>query len=132
MSKIKTSKIIIRPFIPSMKNEKEEGREPFAVLKFGNVEVELDYTVMRCLDLDIKNECFVKAVSIANASFREIVKEMEFVLYGRLPDNHRDSKHPYLSSLTHNPLHPNNPEITVKTVEERTGWVDLGWSDVEF
>ena len=51
---MKTSKIKIRPFIPWKKDEEKEGREPFAVLKYGNVEVELDYTLM--LDLTIKEE----------------------------------------------------------------------------
>lgn len=109
---MKTSKINIRPFIPSMKNETEEGREPFAVLKYGNVTIELDYTIMRMVILDCESAAFGTVTSIANAAFDEIVYEMSNDIYGELPRNHRDSKH-HKRLITHYPLHPINEEITL-------------------
>ena len=107
---METSKIRIRPFIPYMKDEKKEGREPFAVLKYGNVEVELDYTIMQFLTLDIKSDLYCQVRSIARAAFDEIIKEMDFYLSGKLPSTHRDNDHPFLKSITANPLHPVNTE----------------------
>ena len=108
---MKTSKIKIRPFIPSMKNEVADGREPFAILRYGNVEIELDYTIIRTLKLDIESDLYTKTISIAHAGFNEIMREMDFDLYGKLPSTHRDGEHPFLKSITNNPLHPINDEI---------------------
>jgi len=108
---METSKIKIRPFIPSMKDEEKEGREPFAVLKYGNVEIEIDYTIMRFLSFNVESGCYWKTKSIAKAGFEEILKEMNLHLWGDLPLTHRDGNHPFLKSITNNHLHPINKEI---------------------
>ncbi len=107
---MKTSIIKIRPFIPFNKNEKEENREPYAVLKYGNVEIELDYTLMRMLKIDCKSHAMIKSTSIANAGFKEILNEMDYNLEYNLPNTHRDSGHPTLELISHNPLHSINSE----------------------
>jgi hypothetical protein len=111
---MKTSKIKIRPFIPSMKDEEIEGREPYAVLKYGNVEVELDYTIMKYLELNIESDLFAKTVSIAHAAFQEIIKEMHVEMDGTIPNLHRDGNHPYLKSIIGNPLHYINKKHIIK------------------
>ena len=113
---MKTSKIKIRPFVPSMKDEIKEGREPFAILKYGNVEIELDYTIMRYLTLDIKSHLYTKTVGIANAAFEEIIKEMHVEIDGKIGITHRDGDHPFLDSTANNPLHPINKKYII--VEE--------------
>lgn len=112
---MKTSKIKIRPFIPCLKDEEKEGREPFAILKYGNVTVELDYTIIQSLTID--NHSLIKATSIGISSFREIMKEMVFDMTGVLPNNHRDCENRN-SSITHDPLHPSNEEITVENFDK--------------
>ncbi len=106
---IKT-KIKIRPFIPYIKDEKTEGREPFAILTYGEVTVELDYTIIRMLTLDCQSDLMTKTVSLAKGAFDEIIKEMDYKLYGTLPTTHRDVDHPILKSIDKNPLHPINKE----------------------
>lgn len=105
---METSKIKIRPFIPCMKDEEKEGREPYAILKYGNIEIELDYSIISNLNLNIKSDIFAKTVSITNAGFKEIEKEMSLKVWGKLPNTHRDGDHPYLKSVIDNPLHPIN------------------------
>ena len=107
---METSKIRIRPFVPWAKDEEKEGREPFAILKYGNVEVEIDYTIMRLLTLDVKSDLYCQVASVAKAGFDEIIKEMDLHLYGKLPSTHRDGNHPFLKSIANNPLHPINKE----------------------
>ncbi len=105
-----TSKIRIRPFIPSMKDESKDDREPFAVLKYGNVSIELDYTIMCMVKLDCESAILGKVTSIANAAFGEVVHEMHNDMYRELPQGHRDSKR-YEKLVTHYPLHPINDEV---------------------
>lgn len=112
---MKTSKIKIRPFIPCMKDEVKDGREPFAVLKYGNIEIEFDYTIIRHLKLDMLSDCYTKTVSLASAGIDEILKEMDLDLYGRMPDYHRDSDKAKRLPMTHNHLHPfNNRNVEVE------------------
>jgi chromosomal replication initiation ATPase DnaA len=99
--------------MPCKKDEEKEGREPFAVLKYGNVVIELDYTIMRYLTIDNESHVFTKAAGTAIAAFQEIIKEMDAVLYDHIPFHHRDSDSEYLNSMTHNPLHPTNKEEVV-------------------
>jgi len=101
-----TKKIMIRPFIPCSKDEKKEGREPYAILKYGNIEVELDYSIISMINLDSK--ALVKTSSIFHASLEEIRKEMEYKLYGILPRYHRDNleTEQHTRNITHNPLCP--------------------------
>jgi len=108
---METSKITIRPFIPFAKNENKEGREPFAVLKYGNVTVELDYTVMRLLEVMSNSPYMIKTVGLANAAFAEILREMDYTLDGRIPKHHRDSLY-HTKLISHDPLHPINKEIS--------------------
>ena len=108
---METSRIKIRPFIPWLKNEQTDSREPFAVLRYGNIEVELDYTIMDFLTLDVESDLYSKTASIAHAAFKEIIKEMCFDLYNELPSTHRDGGHRFLKSITDNPLHLSNNEI---------------------
>lgn len=111
---MKTSRITIRPFIPFKKDEEKEGREPYATLEYGNVKIEIDYSIMRFLNLDVKSDLYNKTKSIAKAGFEEIIKEMDLQLYGELPSTHRDSNHRYLKSITYNHLHPINKEIEIE------------------
>ncbi len=115
-----TSKIKIRPFIPSMKNESTEGREPFAILHYGNVEIEIDYSIMRFLKLDTESDLWCKTTSIAQAAFGEILKEMDYHLWGKLPLTHRDGSHPFLKSISNNPLHVINKEIDNQVIPSDT------------
>jgi len=107
---MKTSKIKIRPYIPFLKDEKKFGREEFAILKYGNVEIELDYTIIKDLSLDCGWE---RVSSIVNASFKEICREMQFKINGELPLYHRDGGSKYVELISHNPLHPINKEIKI-------------------
>ena len=87
---MKTSKIKIRPWKPI----KEDKREPFAVLKYGNVTIELDYTIMRMVEFNA-GHIWTKTSCIANAALNEVIKEMEANIYDRLPSNHRDAMKNY-------------------------------------
>ncbi len=107
---METSKIKIRPFVPCLKNEEEEGREEYAVLKYGNIEIELDQTIMEYLKIDCGADSFTKTVSIAGAAFAEIIREMYVKNTGKLPAHHRDTESNYVQSITHNHLHPSNTE----------------------
>jgi len=104
----KTSKIKIRPYVPYLKDEDKEGREPFAILKYGNIEVELDYTIIRYLDLDVSSDNWIKTRAIFISAMKEIDREMTMDLTGEMIQGHRDSKTRYVESITHNPLHPIN------------------------
>ena len=104
---IKTQ-IKVRPFIPYMKDEIVDGREPFATLTYGGVTVELDYTLMRMLSIDSKSHDMFLNIGLAHSAFNEIIKEMDFHLYGKLPSTHRDGDHPILQAIDKNPLHPIN------------------------
>ena len=106
---MKTSKIKIRPFIPCLNPDSDEPR---AILIYGNVTIELDYTILRCIHMDNESISFAKTRSICNAAFKEIEREMEYNMYGKLNKLHRDGNHPFLKNITHNPLHPINKEIT--------------------
>ena len=79
---IKTSKLRLRPFMPLAEVEGSElpprgEREEFATLTYGGVTIELDYTILRHLELDIKSGWFSKAVQVFNLGRDEILKEME-------------------------------------------------------
>jgi hypothetical protein len=71
------SKEIIRPFIPCMKDEIKEGREPFAVLKYKDIEIELDYTIMLNLILDFKSDIWCSTVMEYEKGKNKIIKEMQ-------------------------------------------------------
>ena len=80
---MKTSKIRLRPFMPQAEREGCElepmgKREEFATLSYGGVTIDLDYTILRHLELDIKSALFSKAVQVFNLGKGEILKEMEF------------------------------------------------------
>lgn len=80
---MKTSRLRLRPFMPHAEQESCElepmgKREEYATLSYGGVTIELDYTILRHLELDIKSEWFSKAVQVFNLGKGEILKEMEF------------------------------------------------------
>ena len=80
---IKTSKLRLRPFMPLAEQEGSDlepmgKREEFATLSYGGVTIELDYTILRHLVLDIKTEWYTNAISIFNLGKDEILKEMAF------------------------------------------------------
>ncbi len=95
-----TTKIRIRPFVPYLKDEKAEKREPFALLTYGNVTIELDMTIMEGLRLTTSYA--EKTCMIAHCGFDEIKKEMWVDLEGELPRYHRDSEEQKELPLTHN------------------------------
>ena len=88
---METTKIKIRPFIPFAKDEQKEGREPFALLTYGNVTIELDYTLLNYLRLDVQSGCWSKTQSICNRGIEEILNEMYLAMDGKLPKYHRDT-----------------------------------------
>lgn len=104
---IKT-KIKVRPFIPYIKDEEIEGREPFATLTYGDITIELDYTIMRMLSIDNRSHIMFNTIGLAHGAFNEIIKEMDYHIYGKLPNTHRDGDHPILKAIDKNPLHPIN------------------------
>ena len=81
---MKTSKLRLRPFMPLAEQEGSEyeigdkTREEFATLSYGGVTIELDYTILRHLVLDMKTEWFTQAIQIFNLGKDEILKEMIF------------------------------------------------------
>lgn len=100
---METSKIKIRPFTPI----EEIKREPFAVLKYGNVEIELDYTVLRHISFDEQSSTFARTRSIFNAAIEELLREMAITLDKSLPKDHRDSESSkFVKDRSRNPLHP--------------------------
>jgi len=104
---MKTSELNIRPFKPSKLDEGKEGREPFATLTFGNVTLELDYTIIRDLKMDNKSDLAYGAVSAFGKGMEEIFNEMNLDLYRDMPANHRDNKNSrYVQDRFRNPYHP--------------------------
>lgn len=80
---MKTSKLRLRPFMPLAEEEGSEfepmgEREEYATLSYGGMTIELDYTILRHLELDIKSGWFSKAVQVFNLGKSEILKEMAF------------------------------------------------------
>ena len=80
---IKTSKLRLRPFMPQAEMEGSDlvfsnRREEFATLSYGGVTIELDYTMLRYLSLDVGSEWYVRCKAIFNLGKNEILKEMEF------------------------------------------------------
>ncbi len=90
---MKTSKLKLRPFIPYSMVEtgdkeldeankaafKKKGmlkREQFATLSYGNVTIELDYTIFMRLSLDV-GRCYDRERAIFNLGKEEILKEMK-------------------------------------------------------
>ena len=79
---MKTSKLRLRSFMPLAEVEGSElapmgEREEFATLSYGGVTIELDYTILRNLDLTVHSEWFVSAKQVFNLGRDEILKEME-------------------------------------------------------
>ena len=89
---MKTSKLKLRPFIPHSMVEtgdkeldeankaafKKKGmlkREQFATLSYGNVTIELDYTIFMRLSLDVGG-CYERERAIFNLGKEEILTEM--------------------------------------------------------
>lgn len=78
---VTTSKIVVRPF--------QSMAEPHATLKFGNVEIQLEYTVIRRLKLDWDSP---RIRGITAAAIEEIALEMQADMKGELPYAHRDGE----------------------------------------
>lgn len=80
---MKTSKLRLRPFMPIAEQVGSEyvpmkEREQYATLSYGGVTIELDYTILRYLDLDVKSECHGQAVAVFRVGMSEMLNEMEF------------------------------------------------------
>jgi len=90
---MKTSKLKLRPFIPhgmlatgdrELDEQNREifkkggllGREQYATLSYGNVTIELDYSIFRRLSLDV-GRCYDRERAIFNLGKEEILKEMK-------------------------------------------------------
>lgn len=113
MKEIETSKIIIRPYKPWAKDEVKNGREPYAILSYGNINMEIDYTLLNSLQFKLESESWIRSSCIISAGKDEILREMYTIMDGKLPKHHRDNKTKYTECLTHNPLHSFNKEITI-------------------
>lgn len=81
---MKTSKLRLRPFMPISEQEGSKleplccERDEYATLSYGGVTIELDYTILRFLELDTRSEWYIKASQVFNLGKSEILKEMEF------------------------------------------------------
>jgi len=117
---MKTSKIKIRPFISIIEELTEEQwtkdgrninekrnfkREPYATLKYGNVEIQIGYTVIRGLELSAGTYDY-KRRTLFNSGIEQIAMEMQLDMDGVLRDWHRDGKMFRRAMFTDNPLHP--------------------------
>ena len=92
-------------------------KETSATLTYGNVSIKIPYTIFRYLSMHSESAVFSKAHSIFNRGCEEILKEMKFELYGEMPRYHRDSEEFNNLPFTHNCIHPNNEEITIKEID---------------
>jgi hypothetical protein len=115
---MKTTEITIRPFKPTQRDETKDKREPYAILSYGNVHIEIDYTLLNSLSLDLYSDIWQKTNCILNAGVKEMLREMAIVLYGIMPKHHRDTQTNYTESFTHNPLHKDNEEIRIGKMKE--------------
>jgi len=113
--KIKTN-ILVRPFIPGMKDEAKDGREPFVTLTYGGVTIEIDYTLMLSLAVDNKSPYMNKTVGMSAYAFKEIIREMEYHMDGFLNEYHRDGGKAQGLGFCHYPLHESQAEVTVTPV----------------
>jgi len=80
---MKTSKLRLRPFMPIAEQVGSElvpmkEREQYATLSYGGVTIELGYTILRYLSLDVESEWYGRCKAIFNLGKDEILKEMEF------------------------------------------------------
>lgn len=91
-----TSHIRIRPFIcidEQLHPEKYiDKKEPTAILKFNNIEVEIGYSIIGSLTLDTKDENMILTRVYFKEAIEEIHREMVFELDGEMPKYHRDSE----------------------------------------
>lgn len=116
---MKTSKLKLRPFIAGRQIEtgdkelddkqrkmllelKADKREPFATLTFGNVTIELDYTIFRKLELEVGHE-YDRVRDIFNLGKEEMLKEMDMAIDGReeVDENTWFRDNPKKCSITH-------------------------------
>lgn len=96
--------------------KKKKAGEPFAILSFGGVEIEIDYTVMLKVGMTTSTGLWCKTKSIFTSAIDEILKEMLVAMDETIPHNHRDDKESlYVKDNFRNPLHSSNPEITIES-----------------
>lgn len=103
---IKTSKLFIRPFVCTREEFGGEPLpEPFALLAYGGVTIQLDYTIFNRLRLDIENQD--RTVSMFNFGRDEIYKEMAANIEGSLHESTWFRDNPSKCSMTHawSPFH---------------------------
>ena len=110
------TKLRVRPFIPFLKDEEKESREPYAQLVYGGVTIEIDLTILRSLNLNLESSLYTQANSLFSGAIAEMQREMWSDIDGKISPYHRDAdpKHPIYDSITHNPLHPDNvPHVII-------------------
>ena len=78
---MKTSKLVLRPFMPVAEKIGTEfsttgKREPYATLTYGNVTIQLDYTIFRLLEIETKY--YHREREIFNLGKEEILHEMAY------------------------------------------------------
>ena len=112
------SKLTVRPFIPTMKDETKEGREPFATLSFGDVTIEIDITIFRSLTLDLGSDLYTKTCQLFEYARKEMEREMWEEIDGERDPHHRDGTSRFASDPDRNPIHPKN--LTTHMHIERT------------
>ena len=126
---MKTSKLRLRPFMPLAEQigsgyEPIKEREQYATLSYGGVTIELDYTILRYLSLDVKSLWFLKAKSIFNLGLDEILTEMAFNHDGckTCPEEVWFRDNPVRCSITHSwsPLTNDDDNMRSKVDGSRT------------
>lgn len=115
-----TSKLVLRPYMPTgmlaTGDEKEDGelreklkadfgnlkREQYATLSYGNVTIELDYTIFIRLSLDVGHQ-YDREKQIFNLGKEEILQEMNINAEGldKPSDNSWFRDNPDKCSITH-------------------------------
>ena len=105
---IKTSKLQLRPFMPIAEQVGSEyvpmkEREQYATLSYGGVTIELDYTILRHLELDTESNWDIPAKRIFSLGKDEMLKEMEFCHDGleTCPEETWFRDNPKKCSITH-------------------------------
>ena len=85
--------------------------EPTAILYFGDVKINIPYTLLRYVSINNESINMAKSIGLFSAGINQIEKDMEIEMYGETPRYHRDSEEFKALPFSHNPLHHLNKEV---------------------